>query len=37
MSTLLERRVFAHNAAGRKLDEPLLVSIDFKALEWRAD
>jgi len=33
----MSRRVYAYNAAGQKIDEPLLVSIDFHSLTWRTD
>jgi hypothetical protein len=33
----MSRRVFAYDASGRKVDEPLLVSIDFQDIAWRKD
>jgi hypothetical protein len=33
----MTRRVFAYDDARRKVDEPLLVSIDFRNVEFRAE
>jgi hypothetical protein len=33
----MSRRVYARDAADRKIDEPLLVSIDFHSIAWRTD
>jgi hypothetical protein len=33
----MTRRVFAYDDKGRKIDEPLLVSIDFSDIEWRGE
>ncbi|MDH4612443.1 hypothetical protein [Pseudomonas sp. BN102] len=33
----MSRRVFAYDAAGMKVDSPLLVSIDFHSVAWRKD
>lgn len=33
----MSRRVFAYDDAGRKIDEPLLVSIDFHDIAWSAE
>ncbi|MFM0326951.1 hypothetical protein [Caballeronia glebae] len=33
----MSRRVFAYDDTGRKIGEPLLVSIDFSEIEWRME
>ncbi|MGF6756635.1 hypothetical protein [Paraburkholderia sp. GAS42] len=33
----MSRRVYAHDTAGQKIDDPLLVSIDFRSVAWRTD
>jgi hypothetical protein len=33
----MSRRVYAYDAAGQKIDDPLLVSIDFRSIAWRTD
>jgi hypothetical protein len=33
----MSRRVFAYDEAGRKVDEPLLVSIDFRDIAFHSE
>lgn len=33
----MSRRVYAYDASGKKIDAPLLVSIDFCSIAWRTD
>ncbi|WP_459571280.1 hypothetical protein [Cupriavidus sp. 8B] len=33
----MSRRVFAYDDAGQTISDPLLVSIDFQAIDWHFD
>jgi hypothetical protein len=33
----MSRRIHAYDTAGQKIDDPFLVSIDFRSIAWRTD